>query len=59
MKRVVIVHRWGGSPESDFLPWLKKELEKREYEVSAPKMPDTDYPKIEAWVEKLNQKVKL
>ena len=48
--RVIIVHGWGGSPKTDFLPWAKAELEKKGYEVIVPSMPDTDYPKIENWV---------
>ncbi len=29
-KRVIIVHGLSGSPDSDFLPWAKTELEKIE-----------------------------
>ncbi len=50
MKRIIIVHGWSGSSERDFLPWAKEELEKKDYEVITPNMPDTDYPKIEKWV---------
>lgn len=32
---------------------MKEELENRRYEVLIPEMPDTDHPKIEAWVSKL------
>jgi predicted alpha/beta hydrolase family esterase len=49
-KRVFIVHGWGGSPEGDWLLWLKKELEKRKIMTVAPQMPDTDNPRIEKWV---------
>lgn len=54
-KRVIIVHGWGGSPQSDFLPWAKEELERKGYEVITPSMPDTDNPKIETWVPYLAQ----
>jgi predicted alpha/beta hydrolase family esterase len=57
MKRVFIIHGWSGSPETNWLPWLKKELEQQGYEVVAPAMPDTDTPDIEAWVEKLAEVV--
>ena len=49
-KRVFIVHGWGGSPRSDFNPWLKKELEAKGFEVTAPTMPNSQEPKIEDWV---------
>lgn len=58
MKKVVLVHGWGGSPEKDWFPWLREELEKRKFEVIVPEMPDTMHPKIEAWVEKLKDSVK-
>ncbi|MBX4211246.1 MAG: alpha/beta hydrolase [Candidatus Yanofskybacteria bacterium] len=57
MKRVFIVHGWGGSPEMNWLPWLQKELEARSFEVHVPGMPDPDTPRIEVWVSKLAQEV--
>ena len=48
--RVIIVHGWGGSPETDFLPWAREELQKKGYEVITPVMPEKDYPKIEKWI---------
>lgn len=54
MKRVFIVHRWSGGGKDDWLPWLKKELEKLDYEVFVPEMPDRDTPVIEKWVKHLS-----
>jgi len=56
-KRIFIVHGWGGSPRNDWVPWAKRELEKRGYRVYAPEMPDTEHPKIKAWVTHLAKKV--
>ncbi len=56
-KRAIIVHGWSGSPDRDFMPWLKEELHKRDYEVLVPAMPDTDNPKIDTWVPYLKQVV--
>ena len=50
MKRVFIVHGWGGHPEEGWFPWLKKELEGRGFKVFVPAMPDPDEPKIETWI---------
>lgn len=50
MKRVIIVHGWSGSPDTNWLPWLKAELEKKGYAVIVPAMPDTDNPMIDTWV---------
>jgi len=57
MKRVIIVHQWGGSPSSDWYPWLAGELNKCEYEVILPAMPSPNAPVIEAWVEALGKAV--
>ena len=50
MKKVYIIHGWGGSPEEPMLKWLADELKKGGFEVVAPAMPNTDEPKIETWV---------
>lgn len=57
MKRVFIIHGWDGNPELDFLPWLGKELEKKGFEVHIPAMPDSDNPRIKAWVSALKKAV--
>lgn len=36
MKRIFIAHGWDGCPEEGWFPWLKKELEIREFEVFVP-----------------------
>lgn len=50
MKRIFIIHGWGGSSKGDWLPWLKAELAKLGHQVVVPDMPDTDEPVIEKWV---------
>ncbi len=57
VKRVFIIHRWEGTPEVDWYPWLRKELENKGFEVHVPLMPDTDNPKIENWVPYLKDMV--
>ena len=58
MKRVFIIHGWGGHPKKGWLAWLGKELKARGFEVSILAMPDTDEPKIEKWVPFLAKQVK-
>lgn len=58
-KRVFIIHGWGGSPHGDdWLPWAKKELEARGYEVIMPLMLDSLHPKIGVWIPYLANLVK-
>lgn len=56
-KRVFIIHGWGGGPKQDWLDWLRKELEKKDFEVHVPEMPDTWSPKISEWVGKIKEVV--
>jgi len=50
IKRVFIIHGWDGKPEQGWYPWLKRELEKREFTVFLPEMPKPQEPEIENWV---------
>jgi len=52
-----MIHGWDGFPKNHWFPWLKKELEKLNFKVIIPKMPNPDNPKIEAWVTFLEQSV--
>lgn len=52
-----MIHGWGGSPEGDWFPWAKTQLEQLGFQVYAPAMPDTDNPKIDAWVSALISEV--
>ena len=56
-KKVFIVHGWGGTPEEDWLPWLKTQLEEKGFTVFVPQMPDTMRPQIETWVPHLKKLV--
>src|SRR3990167_8494541 len=59
MKRIFIVHGWGGYPGEGWFPWLKKELETRGFVVSIPQLPDAENPRIEGWVAKLAETVNV
>jgi len=53
--KAYLIHGWEGYPENCWFPWLKKQLEEKKFKVEVPEMPDTDHPKIEAWVNKLKE----
>jgi hypothetical protein len=55
--RVILIHGWEGSPERNWFPWLKAELEKSGYDVLSPLMPNADHPKLTEWLEFLKQAI--
>src|SRR3989338_3555878 len=57
MKRVFLVHGWAVNPNNYWFPWLKKELEKKDYKVFVPRMPNPKFPEIETWVSFLKEQV--
>ena len=58
IEKVVLVHGWGGSPDSE--PWFKKLKEgcnNKGIKIVALEMPDSDSPKMSEWVSKLKESV--
>lgn len=51
MKKVLILHGWGGSHEPHWQWWLNQELPKHNFKVSFPSLPNEDYPQLEQWLE--------
>lgn len=57
MKKVYVVHGWGGSPDEPCISWIREQLEEKGYIAEAIAMPHTDTPIIEEWVGKLKKVV--
>lgn len=57
MKKVYIIHRWGGSSNNDWIPYVSQELTKWGYEVEAFEMPNSDAPVISEWVSFLDANI--
>ena len=53
MKKVYIIHRWGADSTSDWIPWLKEELEKKDIRTVSD-MQDTNNPTIENWIDEIS-----
>lgn len=55
VNRAYIIHGWGGNPQEGWFPWLKAALEKKQWDVVVPLMPNPSHPTIEAWVAFLSE----
>jgi leucyl-tRNA synthetase len=51
--KVLIIHGFMATSQSDWFQWLKKELEELNYEVLIPDMPNTDHPILKDWSKSL------
>ena len=57
MKRAFIIHGWTGKPNEHWTPSLAEGLKEQGFEVHQPEMPETNAPRMEAWVSYLKQQV--
>ena len=57
MKKVFIVHGFGGIPNAGWIPWLMEELGKKNIYACALPMPDSKTPIVSKWVEEIGHAV--
>src|SRR3989339_362752 len=55
--RVFLVHGWDGSPNGNWFPWLKKNLDTKYFSVTSIAMPNPGAPKCQSWVATLDDAV--
>ncbi|GEM_PF-419711 len=50
LKNAIILHGFGNSPSSFWYPYVKKQLEKRGYDVWVPHLPGSHHPTLKKWL---------
>ena len=58
MKKIYMVHCWDGNRDDGWYPWLDENISDENIKVYRFNMPDTNNPKIDAWVSYLSEQVK-
>jgi predicted alpha/beta hydrolase family esterase len=58
LKKVLILHGWGGSDYPHWQAHLEKQLLEVDYEVSFPNLPNRDFPDLKEWLEFLDNEMK-
>jgi leucyl-tRNA synthetase len=53
--KVLIVHGLSGNSKENWFPWIKKELEQKDYKVIIPDMSDSERPVLKDWLKELEQ----
>jgi predicted alpha/beta hydrolase family esterase len=54
MKKVFIVHGFGGIPNGGWIPWLMEELAKKKIYACALPMPESKKPVVSKWIEEIS-----
>ncbi|MCL2037924.1 alpha/beta hydrolase [Candidatus Saccharibacteria bacterium] len=57
--KVVILHGTSGSPEGNWFPWLKRELENLGHEVFVPKFPTPENQSVDNWCKALREQTQF
>ena len=51
MKNAILLHGLSGNPDNFWFAWLREQLVKRGYVVTAPQLPEPDAPSLEVWTD--------
>jgi len=57
MKKIFIVHGFGGIPNGGWIPWLMAELAKKKISACALPMPNSKKPVVSKWIEEISHAV--
>ena len=54
MKKIFIIHGFGGIPNGGWIPWLMEELAKKKIYACALPMPESKKPVVSKWIEEIS-----
>ncbi len=54
-----IFHGTGGTPEGNWFPWLKAELQSQGHTVITPAFPDAEHPDLKTWMAQLEREQRI
>jgi leucyl-tRNA synthetase len=49
-QKALLIHGFEAAGDSNWLPWMKVELEKQGYEVTVPTLPESSHPDLKKWL---------
>ena len=55
MKKAIILHGTGGSPEGNWFRWLESELKMRGIDIWLPQLPNAEKPRLKIWLKFVNE----
>lgn len=55
MKRVLIVHGWGANGQSNWFPWLARQLKKSGVVAYSPNLPKSIWPNSQEWLAEMRK----
>ncbi|WP_196894834.1 RBBP9/YdeN family alpha/beta hydrolase [Aureivirga marina] len=56
-QKIYLIHGYTANPNANWFPHFKKELEKENFEVIIPSMPNSQAPKLKEWEKHLNNEI--
>ena len=57
MTKAIIIHGAYSNPESNWIPWLKTQLEKRGYEVAIPQLSTPENQNLKQWKKEFQEQI--
>lgn len=54
---IYVIHGYTSSNQAEWFPWLTEQFNNSHVQVTVPNMPDSDFPRLDAWIKHLHKNV--